>query len=145
MIVSIKVTGTKELARALRSMSDEVREKVGQATQATALELRAEVIKSIQRGPKSGVTYQKYNPRRSHKASAPGQAPATDLGRLVGSIRYEKASQMRATVGAYAVYAAYLEFGTRKMAARPFMRPAAEKVRASFERRIRKAVAEAVQ
>lgn len=37
--------------------------------------------------------------------------------------------------GAY--YAPYVEFGTRKMAPRPFMRPAAEKARDYVERELR--------
>jgi hypothetical protein len=48
--------------------------------------IRAEAIKSIQTGSKSGVMYQMYNPRREHRASAPGQAPASDTGNLVSKI-----------------------------------------------------------
>ena len=44
-------------------------------------------IENISRGAKSGETYEKYNPRRTHKASAPGEAPASDTGNLVSQIR----------------------------------------------------------
>ena len=42
--------------------------------------IRGEAIKSIQTGAKTGIVYQKYNPRRQHRASAPGQAPAIHVG-----------------------------------------------------------------
>ena len=50
---------------------------------------RGEAIKSIMQGPKTGRIYEKYNPRRTHRASAPGQAPASDTGNLVSQIHYQ--------------------------------------------------------
>ncbi|MEM2281817.1 MAG: HK97 gp10 family phage protein [Candidatus Bathyarchaeia archaeon] len=51
-------------------------------------------------------------------------APAR-TGRLRSSI-YSKASGWTVEVGASAEYAAYVEFGTRYMQAKPFLRPAIE-------------------
>lgn len=59
-----------------------------------------------------------------HTASAPGQPPAPDLGRLRASITsvIEKAFlSFVAQVGTNVEYAPDLEFGTKNMAARPFM------------------------
>jgi HK97 gp10 family phage protein len=85
--------------------------------------VRSIAIQSIQSGAKTGRVYQ----RRGvvHQASAPGQPPASDTGRLVNSIvtSYD-IEQLSGTVQAGTEYAPYLEYGTAKMAPRPFMRPA---------------------
>ena len=65
--------------------------------------------------------------RPPHVASAPGQPPAPDTGRLRASYsasvdRTKGGAEL--TVGSGVEYAAYLEFGTTKMAARPHLRPA---------------------
>ena len=65
---------------------------------------------------------------KPHTASAPDEAPAVDSGRLRQSITALHVGEGRWRVGTNAFYAIYLEFGTRRMAARPFIRPALEKV-----------------
>jgi len=89
--------------------------------------IRGEAIKSIQSGAKSGIVYEKYNPRRSHRASAPGQAPASDTGNLVSKIIVKQKSKNITNVESNADYSAFLEYGTSKMEPRPFMLPAFEK------------------
>jgi len=85
----------------------------------------------------TGITYQKYNPRRQHTASAEGEAPATDTGMLIGSITSSVKKQGTAVVGqiiASAPYAAFLEFGTSNIRPRPYMQPALEKNRPKIRR-----------
>ena len=89
--------------------------------------IRGEAIKSIQTGAKSGVVYQMYNPRREHRASAPGQAPASDTGNLVSKIIVKQKTKNITNVESNADYSAFLEYGTSKMEPRPFMLPAFEK------------------
>jgi len=89
--------------------------------------IRGEAIKSIQTGAKSGVMYQKYNPRREHRASAPGEAPASDTGNLVSKIIVKQKTKNIINVESNADYSAFLEYGTSKMEPRPFMLPAFEK------------------
>ncbi len=89
--------------------------------------IRGEAIKSIQAGAKSGIVYEKYNPRRSHRASAPGQAPASDTGNLVSKIIVKQKTKNITNVESNADYSAFLEYGTSKMEPRPFMLPAFEK------------------
>lgn len=89
--------------------------------------IRGEAIKSIQAGAKSGIVYEKYNPRRSHRASAPGQAPASDTGNLVSKIIVRQKTKNITNVESNADYSAFLEYGTSKMEPRPFMLPAFEK------------------
>lgn len=84
--------------------------------------------RSVARGPKTGRVYMKGKNRNiRHQASAPGEPPATDTGRLVNSIVGDAkvvGKQVQGYLEARTAYAGYLEFGTRKMAARPFMTPA---------------------
>lgn len=149
MSVRISLEGSKELQAALRDMSDDVRNAVNDAVVGTAVELRGDVIQSVQNGPASGRTYQKYKPRRVHTASAPGQPPMSDTGRLASSIYFTESFGARrgleAQVGSNVVYARYLEYGTSRMAARPFFRPAVEEMRAKFQSRLEAAVSGATR
>jgi hypothetical protein len=65
-----------------------------------------------------------------HRASAPGQPPAVDTGRLRASITHQVGGPvynsqvgiaLYVRVGTGVAYARYLEFGTSRMAARPFL------------------------
>lgn len=81
-------------------------------------------VEGIQRGPKSGRIYQKYNPRRTHRASAPGQYPATDTGRLASSIAVEPPSNREnpvARVGTAVRYGLYLEKKAGSRGGRPWL------------------------
>lgn len=86
--------------------------------------VRNEAISLIQDGPKTGRVYRRGD--KEHQASAPGEAPASDTGTLVGRIRVDdsKLDELRARVVASTAYAAHLEYGTQKMEPRPFLRPA---------------------
>lgn len=95
-------------------------------------------MKTSMSGTKSGLVYTRGG--RSHQASAPGEAPAIDIGNLVNSIFSEKSGPGEALVGAHAEYGVYLEFGTSRMAPRPFLRPALEKAREFFMSGIEKLV-----
>ena len=102
-------------------------ENTRRACQRSADTVRNKAIDGISRGSPAGEVYEKYNPRRTHVASAPGQAPATDTGFLVSSIFSEVGIDRGDVVGfvrASAPYAVHLEFGTMNMAARPFFEPA---------------------
>lgn len=83
--------------------------------------LIAEAKRLILNTPKTGRLY------GNHQASAPGEPPANLTGHLVASFKKVQSttgSVVSVRVTNTAKYAMFLEFGTRKMAARPFMRPA---------------------
>ena len=97
--------------------------------------VRNTVVQSINQGAKSGVVYEKYNPRRTHRSSAAGEPPATDTGYLVSNIFTNiDADGLGASVESRADYSSFLEFGTSKMAARPFMQPALEENKPKIRR-----------
>lgn len=139
-MVNFKVKGGDALRAALSNMSTEVQAEVGKAVLGSAVELRGDVVKAVHNGPASGRVYKKTKPNRTHQASAPGQAPQTDTGRLANSIFFDKVGDLSAVVGSSVIYALYLEYGTTRMAARPFFRPAVEKMKPKFRRRLERAI-----
>lgn len=84
------------------------------------------VLKQSMADVKSGRVY------GTHVASAPGEAPALDMGVLAGSIQVQPLGPALAAVFTNQEYAVHLEFGTTRMAARPAWVPAAEEVRPRF-------------
>jgi HK97 gp10 family phage protein len=61
-----------------------------------------------------------------------------DTGTLRGSINVSvEEGGLAATVGTNVAYAPYVEYGTRRMAAKPYLRPAADEVRPHFEAAMR--------
>ena len=116
---------------AIKDYTADMRRLVGRAANL----VRNTAVDSINQGAKSGVVYEKYNPRRTHQASAAGQPPATDTGFLVNNIFTNiDADGLGASVESRAAYSSFLEFGTSKMAARPFMQPALEENRPRIQR-----------
>lgn len=71
---------------------------------------------------------------RFHRASAPGEAPATDTGNLANSIYARMTGKTEGEVGSNAECAPTLELGGAHMAARPSLVPA---VRAEWPEFIR--------
>lgn len=104
-------------------------------------EMIREHIEKGMRSPKHGRFY--YRPGRIHRASAPGESPAIDFKKLVRSldIRYSRAG-LFATIGTFGVkYGPFLEKGTRKMKARPFVAPAVRAYATRFQRAVIMSVA----
>lgn len=95
-------------------------------------DLELEIKKSLG-GPRSGRRVVRYQPKRIHRASAPGEAPATDLGFLVNSISSRMVTPLQGEISISARYAEALELGTRRMAERPFVRPAIASITRQFE------------
>lgn len=72
---------------------------------------------------KTGRIYIKTrNGRRvRHQASAPGEAPASFTGLLIKQTAFEVSGHRFMKFGNRAPYSAFLELGTKNMAARPFL------------------------
>ena len=150
MDFSVKIEGLDKIANASASFRQAVADEVNKAVYASAQKVSTEAKKSIQGGNKSGRTYKRRTV--SHRASAPGEAPASDTGRLVNSINsYALGNGEAISVAGRGTvkYATMLEFGTTKIAARPFMLPALEKSKAwiteRFNKAVRKAAADSVK
>ena len=125
-MTTIKIKGLEPTLKNLRLLQNGLDKELTNVLRGGGQLIRGEAIRSIQTGPKSGRTYEKYNPRRTHKASAPGQEPASDTGNLVSQIM-SVADGKNTLVESRAEYSKFLEFGTSKMLPRPFLFPASEK------------------
>lgn len=115
------------LAKMLRAAGPEL----GKAIYVAADAIRVEAKRSITAGSVSG---------RGHVASSPGEPPNRDTGHLDTNIEAAKTGPLEAETRSTASYAAALEFGTSKMAERPYMRPAVKKVMPLVRRQIGKTV-----
>lgn len=127
--ITVRVRRT-EIDGGLAGIEPKVRAGAIDGLNAVGLAMLNSAKKRIQGGAKSGRTYQKYGPRRTHTASAPGESPATDTGGLVNSGFHELDEQaMEVSIGFAKFYAALLEYGTRMMEKRPFLLPTVEEWR----------------
>ena len=124
--MSVKVTGMRDFQSQIKKLGAAFSDAVEQGTFVTAQEIRTYAIQSIQevssgrqvqRSRQGGGTY-------THTAAAEGQAPNTDTGKLVASIAADKVGKATYSVGSALPYASWLEFGTTKMGARPWLIPA---------------------
>ena len=126
MNIKFQFTGVEKAVEALEKVKEDLENNMQEVLLGGGQLIRGEAIRSIQTGAKSGKTYKKYNPTRTHKASAPGEAPASDTGFLVSNIRVKDQKDF-VEVRSEASYSKFLEYGTSKMLPRPFMFPASEK------------------
>lgn len=68
------------------------------------------------------------------------QVVPVDTGNLRNSIHTTMEGELTAKVGTHVGYAAYVEFGTRWMAPRPYLIPAVERIRPHLVDRLKKIV-----
>lgn len=113
----------------------------------SVLLVHATAIKGIQKAS-IGERVTRYNPKRNVYSSKPGDPPNTDTGRLIQSIQFEFEEGGRiGYVGTNLKYGPYLEFGTERMAARPWLAPAlqkaADKIADTIKKDLNKGIAKA--
>jgi hypothetical protein len=141
-MISVRAENMDEVASALRRYRERAEAGIGRAVQATGIEARSDVQKRILRGPKTGRVYLRGTV--AHRASGPGEAPATDTGTLASSVRYQKVTTLTAEIESRLDYATILEFGSVHIAPRPAWQPAADAAAISLQRRIADAIRELV-
>ena len=124
MRIFVDIKDFAKVQKAMEELVANVGKPFEQVIEGGGQEIRKEAVRSIQQDPKSGIIYQRYNPRRRHQASAKGESPASDTGFLVSQIKVKKKNKDEVVVESTAPYSAFLEFGTSEMGERPFMHPA---------------------
>jgi HK97 gp10 family phage protein len=110
--------------------------KVGTALFVGGEGIRSEAGHMITEGAVSG---------RNHVPSLPGEPPNEDTGTLRTHIETTQPAPLRVEVSSNAPYAVELEFGTSKMAARPYMGPATQRKKKEVIELVRGAINEAVK
>jgi len=131
-----------ETLKALSAFGKGADKFIAKAVGETAIGVRADAIKAIDRGSKSGRTYVRgagNNLSGTHTASAAGEAPASDSGSLVSSIKLDQIDKV-ARVFSPLPYSFWLEFGTLSIAPRPFLNPAVDGRMRYFQQRLARAL-----
>lgn len=138
MSTTIKIEGLKKLKAKLngKSLAVEIARGVVDATNF----LHQKIVLDIQRGSRTGRIYKRKN--RKHQASAPFEPPKTDTGTLIRGIKPRiTRSGMTGEVLSTARYAKDLEYGTRRMKPRPYLRSNLRRYKreivAKIERRVK--------
>lgn len=89
-------------------------------------EARKWIKRKLTTGRRTGRIYRIFG--RNHQASAPGEFPAKLTGKLSRNVRYDVRGAAELEVGirkfGNVPYPMFLEFGTRKMARRPYIEEA---------------------
>lgn len=129
MDVTVNIRGIERTVGNLRFWQEKKKTALRALIAEYALRIEKDVKESLS-GPGSGRRY------GNHVASAPGEPPATDTGRLRASIRSDLTdlADYVARVGTNLKYARFLELGTSKMLARPFLQPAFDRHARDFYR-----------
>ena len=127
----------------ISAIGRETQREVSRAVRRSGLRIENRAAEGIAEPPKTGRIYRRG--KIVHQASAPGEFPAGDTGRLQQSLTSVMAADgpdvFRAETGANAPYATYLELGTSSMEPRPFLKPAYEETKAKNLDEIRAAIA----
>lgn len=127
-----RMIGRKAHVARLRHLAGSDMERtVGKALFAAGEMIAVEAQISITTGAVSG---------KNHVPSKPGEPPNQDTGVLANNIETVQKQPLVVEVSSNAPYSAALEFGTSRMAARPFMRPALAKKRKEAEQLVMQAV-----
>lgn len=127
-----RVIGHEAHKRRLRKLRGSAMVRpVTQAVFAAAQDLAVDASLSITRGSVSG---------KGHVPSSPGEPPNADTQVLSRNIEAVSTGPLKAETSSNAPYSLALEYGTSKMAERPFMRPAAARERPKAVKRIVDAV-----
>lgn len=127
-----KIIGADKHSNRLKNMR-KVSKQIVAALYSAGQDIELDAEHSITAGSVSG---------KGHVPSLPGQPPNRDTGQLDMSIETSIEAQNPPTVHvtSHAPYSAALEYGTSKMAERPYMRPATEKNRKKVGQKVAAAV-----
>lgn len=136
--MGLKMSNAREVIQSLQAKEKEILAKFDAQLFKAALTIETTAKNAIQSGGRSGKIYK----RRSvlHKASAAGEYPKTDTGKLVRNIFSDKVDRFVYQVGSKgngAPHGRFLEFGTLKMRPRPWLsraaRESAGKIKSLFK------------
>jgi HK97 gp10 family phage protein len=119
--ITITIPNLDAVQKAITQYGLKAELEVSKALNATG----TSIVNGVKKQMRSSKSGRRYKRGRSgvHIASAPYEAPAVDTGILINRSMYEtKINNLHFVVGSNVKYSEHLEFGTRKMAARPFLR-----------------------
>jgi HK97 gp10 family phage protein len=139
--INIEMDGISALSRQLAELAGDADAVMTEVVTNLAVDTQREAVQGIQRGPATGAV----RPDGS-RASAPGEYPMSDTGRLANNVvaNLPTSGNISAEVGTNIQYGRYLEFGTSRMAARPWLLPSFNKAKAGVEGKLKRAIERAL-
>lgn len=139
---------TEQFSDYLSKVAPQVEHSLVNTIKLCCEKVRSDIQYSMAHTPRNTTkSYYTNNKTKAHHPSLPGNPPAPDTGNLRNSIRYEVHNEGKKVYGIVGStqndpdYAVYTEYGTTKMAPRPWLRPAMEKNNDWIRQSIAKAVA----
>lgn len=151
MLKKIEIEGVAAANKMLEQVAKECDFDLAKIVTDAALMTHSNAVISIQTGSRSGEVYERGG--KTAQRSAEGEAPKTDTGNLVANITLQAGATVYVkgmaggnpqvpkdkvlgglTVGSRkgAPHGFWLEFGTSKMGARPWLQPAFDKMKKDF-------------
>jgi phage gpG-like protein len=119
----MEIKGIDKLRKKLSNISQLVPREAAVVLTDAVLEMQGFSQGKMQADAGGGIEYEVAG--KTKRRSAPGQFPQVDTGVLIGSLFFRAASttNLTASFGTNIDYGYFLEFGTSRMAARPWLRP----------------------
>ena len=151
-MISVKVTGLKELQDALAKLPLEIQKRPLRSAVSAGAKVIVDEAKRLAPQGETGNLRKALYRYRSRSQSAPGKETFL-VGVRKGKKDYADTAKNRRlnrvgkkyTVEGEAYYWRFLEFGTSKMAAKPFLRPAFESRKNNALEVIQKKLADAIE
>lgn len=127
----------------LQKKAIKIQDDLPKAIKLCCEQVRSTALDDMAKTPRNmNVTYYSGENRNiEHHPSLPGNAPAPDTGNLRASIHYTIEGKSEKTIGRVGTdveYGKYLEFGTSRMAPRPWLKPALDKNKNFIQSTIKK-------
>ena len=133
------IIGDKKLMEAFDELKRTSTKELEKEIMAAGLLVKTTAVEKIQQSPASGEWYFNYKSHRWHRASAPGEPPATDEGILASSIEVKQVGN-NVYVFTGKKYGKYLELGTLHIAPRPWLKPSLKEHRDDIQKNIGRAI-----
>lgn len=141
-----------EFSNFLSGTVPSIKEKIEGTIKLCCEKVRSDIQESMAKTPRDTTkTYYTNNKTKAHYPSLPGNPPAPDTSNLRNSIRYEVNNENNIIYGIVGTtqknpdYGVFTEYGTSKMAPRPWLRPAMKRNDSWIRKSIAKAVADAME
>lgn len=123
--MGIEIVFEERIGEVMKKIADKAEERMFEAVNL----VRNTTLETLS-GPRSGRIYKVPGTQVEYTASSPGEPPAVQLGDLRKSVKggiEKEGKDVIGFIGSELPKASMLEFGTSKMAARPWLRPSFEK------------------
>jgi HK97 gp10 family phage protein len=137
------VLNADRLLKKLSDLPGALQKPIEAALKTSTDEMSEMATKQIEQGLTQGRAYRRNG--QTHIASVPGAYPNEDTGDLVAGMFSQITAALTAVWGNSSDHARPLEYGTSRMAARPFMLPTFNQLKSAASARVTTAVNAAIK